>query len=120
MEWNYACWRSIVYAWRAFLSNPIVGVGYVGWIRIFQSIIATATPINWLGIYGIVYGCIMNFLYLRNARVYTQWGNVNYAATVILMVVLIANIMSQNMVADLTILILILYQTSKNDDIQTE
>lgn len=117
---GYERWRSIVYAWRAFLSNPIVGVGYVGWIRIFQSIIATATPINWFGIYGIVYGCIMNFLYLRNARVYTQRGNVNYAATLTLMVVLIANVMSQNMVADLTILILILYQTSKNDDIQTE
>ena len=113
---GYERWRSIVYAINAFLSNPVVGVGYVGWLKIFRTIIATATPINWFGIYGIVYGSLMNFFYLKNSIIYTTGKNVSYISTIILATVFIANIISQNMVADLTILILIMYQTSKQDN----
>lgn len=113
---GYERWRSIVYAIDAFLSNPVVGVGYVGWLKIFQTIIATATPINWFGIYGILYGSLMNFFYLKNSIIYTKGKNVNYISTIILATVFMANIISQNMVADLTILILIMYQTSKQNN----
>ena len=113
-------WRSVVYAWGAFLSNPIVGIGYVGWCHVFNSIIATATTINWFGIYGIIYGLLMNYFYLKNSIVYMHCvcggGNVNYISTVILGFVFVANIMSQSMTSNLIILILIFYQMSKKLD----
>lgn len=107
---GYERWRSIVYAWNAILTNPIVGVGYVGFFRIFNSVIATATPLNWFGLYGIIYGVLMNFYYLKNAMIYSKKGNLNYISTIIMALVLLANIMSQNMVADPIILIFIFYQ----------
>lgn len=117
---GYERWRSVVYACNAFLSNPVLGVGYVGWLRIFNSVIATATPINWFGLYGMVYGILMNFFYLKNTIIYTRRNNVNYISTIIMVIVFIANIMSQNMSADLTILILIFYQIKRNSQLQIE
>lgn len=105
---GYERWRSIVYACKSFASSPIVGVGYTGWQNIFRNIIATATPINWFGLYGIIFGSIINFLYLRTAIVSAN----NCLVNIIIAFVLLANIISQNMVSDLTILTILLYQAN--------
>ena len=109
---GYERWRSVIYATKIFMENPIFGVGYVGWLQMFKKMISTATPINWLALYGILYGIIMNVFYLKNAIVYSKNGKIKFAVTIIIGIVFIGNIITQNMVADLNVLILILYQTS--------
>lgn len=107
---GYERWRSVVYAIEVFVSSPIIGVGQVGWLKKFTGgVIGTATPINYFGLYGIFYGCIMNWFYFRNARIIEIKGFFDVLAASIIIVEFALNIMSQNMASDMIIILLVFY-----------
>ena len=64
---GYERWRSVILALEAIWINPIFGVAANGWQTLFSNVIGTATPLNWFGMYGLLYGLIMNFFYLKSA-----------------------------------------------------
>lgn len=107
---GYERWRSIVYAFEAIEENPIVGIARTGWQKKFSSIISTATPLNWFGIYGIVYGNIMNLLYLKMGSAMKRIEKNRLIIFLVLAIVLVINIMSQNMAADIVMFIIVFYQ----------
>lgn len=107
---GYERWRAVVYAVEAFFVNPIAGIGQKGWQVKFSSVIGTATPLNWFGLYGLIYGLCMNIFYLKNAVIRNENGHIRWMLSVALMVVLIWNISSQNMSRDIFLLIMVFYQ----------
>lgn len=63
--------RSIDVAWKMFMANPIVGLGYKGWIIFKQELtssdfIMTFSPLNWFARFGLVYGLITNLFYMSS------------------------------------------------------
>lgn len=107
---GYERWRAIVYAVDAFFESPLWGIGRNGWNIKFDSIIATATPINWFGLYGILYGLCLNFLYIKNAFIISSKKPLSIISAFLLIVILVWNIFSQNMENDITVFLLIFYQ----------
>lgn len=107
---GYERWRSAVYALEAFLEEPFLGIGQTGWQKKFHSIIGTATPLNWYGLRGFVYGTCMNYFYLKNARIEDENGQTQWALSLVLAVIMLWNIFSQNMAIDLFIFVFIFFQ----------
>lgn len=95
-------------ALEAIWINPIFGVAENGWQTLFSNVIGTATPLNWFGMYGLLYGLIMNFFYLKSAVISTG-GNSRYIISAIGMIVFILNCMSQNVSNCIIVLMLIFY-----------
>lgn len=63
--------RSMDVAWKMFVSSPVVGLGYKGWMIFKQnltssSFIMTFSPLNWFARFGVVYGVIVNSLYVSS------------------------------------------------------
>ena len=109
---GYERWRSVILAWEAIKTNPIFGVATVGWQKLFVGVIGTATPLNWFALYGFLYGIMMNGLYLKTAVVHTSRNR--YVKTVIGIIVLLLNIMTQNMHNNIIVIILIFQSLMKN------
>ena len=105
---GYERWRSVILALEAIWINPIFGVAANGWQTLFSNVIGTATPLNWFGMYGLLYGLIMNFFYLKSAVISTG-GNSRYIISAIGMIVFILNCMSQNVSNCIIVLMLIFY-----------
>lgn len=107
---GYERWRSVVYAFEAFLEEPFFGIGQPSWQKKFHSIIGTATPLNWYGLRGFVYGTCMNYFYLKNARIKNENGQTQWTLSLALAVIMLWNIFSQNMATDLFIFVFIFFQ----------
>ena len=106
---GYERWRSVVYAWETFLSSPIFGVAATGWQKKFENIIGTATPLNWLGLYGLAYGSILNFLYIKAFSIPKEEKLT--LPKIIVLIAMYFNILSQNVSTDIIIFMIVLYAT---------
>lgn len=107
---GYERLRAVIFAVEAFLDEPIFGIGQTGWQEKFHFIIGTATPLNWYGLRGFLYGTCMNYFYLKNARIKNENGQTQWALSLALAVIMLWNIFSQNMAIDLFIFVFIFFQ----------
>ncbi len=106
---GYERWRSVVFAIECFFYNPLLGVAQTGWQIKFRSVIGTATPINWFGLYGFVYGAIISYLYCRSMALSHKASLLDHFVSMGLVIIGLMNIMTQNFATDLTIFMIVLY-----------
>lgn len=95
------------------MENPVVGVAYTGWSEKFDSVIGTATIINWFGLYGFVFGITMNFMYFRIVFKKQVESVRRLIVNILLVIVMGMNVMSQNMATDFILMILVMYQVTQ-------
>ncbi len=106
---GYERWRSVIYAIECFLNNPALGVGATGWQIKFTSVIGTATPLNWFGIYGFLYGSILFYLYCKSITFIRGTPIKNYLVLIGLIIIGLMNVMTQNVSTDITMFMIMLY-----------
>lgn len=61
--------RSFDVALRMFVSNPVIGTGYNGWVVFKKHLssydfIMTFSPLNWFARFGFLYGVLANFFFV--------------------------------------------------------
>lgn len=109
---GYERWRAMVYVIETFFTSPIFGIGSTGWQSKFNSIITTATPINWFCLYGFGYGIFMNIFYIKNSIIRDLNGHIQVISSITLAIVLLWNVLFQNMSGDIIMFVLVFYQVN--------
>lgn len=103
---------SIIYPLRAYLSSPIIGVGYSS---LGNSILAadhtmtTATPINWFAAYGIVFGLLCCIAVFRFAR------KLNNSPLLLILIIftILLSISTEQYLRNISIIVFLLYGLSE-------
>lgn len=110
---GYERWRSFVLAIDAIKDNPLTGIAYNGWLQKFNGVIGTITPLNWFGLYGFIYGMVMNYCFAKSAIIKKQ-GKTDYASSIVGISVFFLNVLSQNVTNSIIVLIFIFQSIKRN------
>lgn len=104
---------AVVYPFQAYLTSPIIGVGYSA-VRDSTLVVGhnmtTATPINWFAAYGIIYGMIFCIAVFRFAKKLTNRPILLFLITLVILL----SISTENYLRNVSIIVFLLYGLSES------
>lgn len=104
---------SIIFPLRAFLTSPILGVGYVALkdsVLIAGHTMTTNTVINWYAAYGTIYGLLFSLGVFRFSKVLTK----KPLLIILITLVICLSISTENYLRNVSIVVFILYGISQS------
>ena len=115
--------NAIKYPFEAFLSSPIVGLGYDNFEilnRVTCQGLATNTIMNWFALSGLVFGFPCTYYYLKNLWIDKKRCNLNDLSYILLVVAFCLLVSTESLLRISLIYILVFYGSKEQDVIGRE